>query len=97
MFMPELTLEIIWAILSIAVGAIAIAVWQFAGTLRSTAKENEQWKWVSIFVNAAEQMLADNTGPERLDWVMAQIKARFPKLDTDTIRAMVEANVKNMR
>lgn len=95
--MPELTLEIIWGILSIALGAIAIAVWQFVGTLRSTAKENEQWKWVSIFVNAAEQMLADGTGPERLDWVMAQIKARFPKLDTDVIRAMVEANVKNLR
>ncbi len=95
--MPELTLEIIWAILSIAVGAIAIAAWQFVATMRSTAKENDQWKWVSIFVNAAEQMLADGTGPERLDWVMAQIKARFPKLDTNVIRALVEANVKNLR
>jgi hypothetical protein len=97
MFMPELTLEIIWAILSIAVGAIAIAAWQFVVTLKKGANENEQWKWVSIFVNAAEQMMADGTGPERLDWVMAQIKARFPKLDTDTIRAMIEANVKNLR
>ena len=95
--MPELTLEIIWAILSIAVGAIAIAVWQFVGTLRSTAKENEQWQWVSIFVNAAEQMLADSTGPERFDWVMAQVKARFPKLDTNVIRTIIEANVKNLR
>lgn len=95
--MPEFSTEIIWAILSIAAGAIAIALWQFVGTLKKTSRDNDQWKWVSIFVNAAEQMLADETGPERLDWVMAQIKARFPKLDTDVIRAMVEANVKNLR
>ena len=95
--MPEFTLEIVWLILSIGVGAIAVALVMFVSTLRSTAKENEQWKWVSIFVNAADQMLADSTGPERLEWVMAQIKARFPKLDTDVIRAMVEANVKNLR
>lgn len=95
--MPELTLEIIWGILSIAAGAIAIAIWQFVGTLKKTANDSDQWNWVGIFVNAAEQMLADSTGPERLDWVMAQIKARFPKLDTDVIRAMVEASVKNLR
>lgn len=95
--MPELTTEIIWAILSIAAGAIAIALWQFVGTLKKTSRDNDQWKWVGIFVNAAEQMLNEQTGPERLDWVMAQLKARFPKLDTDTIRAMIEAHVKVMR
>jgi hypothetical protein len=89
--------DILWAILSIAVGAIAIAAWQFIATLRRDAGENEQLRWANILVNAAEQMLGDKQGAERLDWVMAQLKARFPKLDTETIRTMVEANVKAMR
>ena len=95
--MPEYATEIIWGILSIAVGAIAIAAWQFVGTLKKTSNDSEQWKWVGIFVNAAEQMMADEEGAKRLDWVMAQLEARFPSLDTDTIRAMIEAHVKVMR
>ena len=89
--------DIFWAILSVAVGAIAVAAWQFASTLRKESTNNEQMGLVSIFVHAAEQMMGDQDGQARLDWVMAQLKAKFPRLDTDTIRAMIEANVKAMR
>ena len=89
--------EILWGVLSIAAGAIAIALWQFVGTLKKTSSDSDEWRWVGIFVNAAEQMMAGEEGAKRLEWVMAQIEARFPKLDTDTIRAMVEAHVKVMR
>lgn len=89
--------DIIWAVLSVAVGAIAIAVWMFISTLRKTAGENEQLRWANILVNAAEQMMAGEEGSKRLDWVMAQLEARFPKLDTETIRTMIEANVKAIR
>ena len=41
-------------------------------------------------------MLGDQAGRTRLDWVMTQLKARYPMLDTTTVRAMVEAHVKRM-
>ena len=82
--------------LSAAIGAMAVAAWQYVAMLRKVVAENEQRNWVAIAVDAAEQRLGDQAGQTRLDWVMTQLKARYPRLDTTTVRAMVEAHVKRM-
>ena len=94
--MPTIPQDVIWAILSAAIGAMAVAAWQYVAMLRKVVAENEQRNWVAIAVDAAEQMLGDQAGQTRLDWVMTQLKARYPRLDTTTVRAMVEAHVKRM-
>lgn len=94
--MPTIPQDVIWAILSMAIGAIAVAAWQFVATLRKFIADNDRLNWVGLAVDAAEQMLGDQDGQARLDWVMAQLKERYPKLDTTAIRTMVEAYVKRM-
>jgi hypothetical protein len=95
--MPTIPMDVIWLVVSVAIGALAVAALMFVGTLRKTAGESDRWHWVGVFVNAAEQMYAGQEGKAKLDWVLAQLKKRYPSLDTDTIRAMVEAHVKTLR
>lgn len=94
--MPTIPQDVIWVVLSTAIGVMAVAAWQYVAMLRKVVTENEQRKWVAIAVDAAEQMLGDQAGRTRMDWVMTQLKARYPGLDTTTVRAMVEAHVKRM-
>jgi hypothetical protein len=95
-FVPTIPQDVIWAILSAAIAAMAVATWQYVAMLRKVVADNERLNWVAIAVDAAEQMLGDQAGQTRLDWVMTQLKARYPRLDTTTVRAMVEAHVKRM-
>jgi len=83
--------------LSLAVGAVVVAVWIGVLEFKRQAAHNEAWSTVNILVNAAEQMLSQHTGPAKLEWVMTQLKELFPRLDTNLIRSMVEAAVGQMK
>jgi hypothetical protein len=86
-----------WQVLaSLAVGAVLVAVWVAVLTFKRTASQNEAWATINILVQAAEQMLTEYAGDKKLDWVLAQIAERFPKMDRNLIRAMVEAAVLRM-
>jgi hypothetical protein len=83
-------------VLSVAVGAAVVAVWVAVLAFRRQAARDEAWATVNILVGAAEQMLAEYTGSAKLDWVMGQLEERFPALDANLIRSMVEAAVGQM-
>lgn len=86
-----------WQVLaSLAVGAVLVAVWVAVLTFKRTASQNEAWTTINILVQAAEQMLTEYAGDKKLDWVLTQIAERFPKMDRNLIRAMVEAAVLRM-
>lgn len=86
---------------SLAVGGVAVAalvaLWVAALALRQRTQSDQRWEIVSYFVNLAEQMLIEQEGAAKLDWVMTQVKQRYPKLDTTLIRAMVETAVREMK
>ncbi len=95
--MPFQLQDVMWPLLSIALAAGVVALWAFWYLLRSTITKQEQWLWVASFVQAAEQMFVESgDGPKRLDWVLTQIKARYPKLDTALARVMIEKIVNGM-
>jgi len=87
-------------IVSLAIGAILVAavaaLWALALFVRQKAQADERWQVVGYFVAAAEQMMRDADGEEKLDWVLEQLQQRYPKLDRTLIRAMVEAAVRQL-
>ena len=86
-----------WSVLaSLAVGAVLVAIWVAVLTFKRTASQNEAWTTVNIIVQAAEQMLTERAGREKLEWALTQLAERFPKLDRKLMRAMVEAAVLRM-
>ena len=52
-FVPTIPQDVIGAILSAAIGAVAVAAWQYVAMLRKVVAENEQRNWVAIAVDAA--------------------------------------------
>lgn len=50
-------------------------------------------QWAHVAVQAAEQMLKQSTGAEKLDFVLTILDKLFPALDEDVIRAVVEQAV----
>jgi steroid 5-alpha reductase family enzyme len=87
-------------IVSLAIGAILVAavaaLWALALFVRQKAQVDERWQVVNFFVAAAEQMMRDADGEEKLEWVLEQLQQRYPKLDRTLIRAMVEAAVRQL-
>lgn len=51
---------------------------------------------IDELVNAAEQALAGEDGGSKFDYVMDLAKKQFPNLDTELIRALIEAAVYRM-
>jgi steroid 5-alpha reductase family enzyme len=87
-------------IVSLACGAILVAavaaLWALALFVRQKAQVDERWQIVNFFVAAAEQMMRDANGEEKLEWVLEQLQQRYPNLDLTLIRAMVEAAVRQL-
>jgi len=53
--------------------------------------------WIGVLVRAAEQMFKDKTGSDKLDWVKGQITALGYELDEGALRALIEAQVRDMK
>lgn len=53
--------------------------------------------WVGVLVSAAEQMFkGSGRGDEKLKWVQGELARRGFTLDTDQIRALIEAQVREL-
>lgn len=52
---------------------------------------------VASHVKAAQQVLGDKSGPEKLTWVLARLEELFPDLDIEYLRTKVEAAVHDMK
>lgn len=89
--------------LSVLVGVLIVLVvlgWRLAVQWARTngiQAENDAWAQVQYFagvaVKAADQMLAGETGEEKLEYVLSVLDKLFPNLDEEVIRAIVEAAV----
>ena len=89
--MQAIPQEAIYAVASLAVGAIVVAVWVFVMAVLGWLREQKQWQYAQVFVRAADQMLAEQPGSAKLDWVTTHLATIFPTLDTVRMRAMIEA------
>ncbi len=91
-------------ILSVLVGVLIVALmlaWRALGRWsksNAVKAENEAWAQVQYFVTvavqAADQMLAQSSGQEKLNYVLGVLDRQFPDLDEDVIRAIVESTVR---
>ncbi len=52
---------------------------------------------VASHVKAAEQVLKDKSGTEKLTWVLARLEELFPTLDIEYLRTKVEAAVHDIK
>jgi hypothetical protein len=68
-----------------------VALWVFVMAVLGWLREQKQWQYAQMFVRAADQMLAEQPGNAKLDWVTTQLATIFPKLDAARMRAMIEA------
>ena len=89
--MQAIPQEAIYAVASLAAGAVVVAVWVFVMAVLGWLREQRQWQNVQVFVRAADRMLAEQPGSAKLDWVTTQLATIFPKLDAARMRAMIEA------
>ena len=53
--------------------------------------------WVEVLVRAAEQMFKNKGGADKLEWVLMQIENKGFTLDDDAIRALIEAEVREIK
>lgn len=79
---------------------IVVAVWRWvrvaidrAGAAAETDAMQQLAFYVSMFVAAAEQQMANVPGSVRLDWVLAEVRKYLPGTDDALIRSCVEAAV----
>jgi len=53
--------------------------------------------WIGVLVRVAEQMFQDKKGVDKLDWVKDQLAGLGFELDADALRALIEAQVRDMK
>lgn len=79
---------------------IVVAVWRWvrvaidrAAAAADTDAMQQLAFYASMFVAAAEQQMANVPGPNRLDWVLVEVRKYLPGVDEALIRSCVEAAV----
>lgn len=78
-------------ILVLLAGVFVIFTWL-------TSSEEQKRKYIDDLVNAAQQRFLDEkTGPERMEFVLAEFKKRFPHFPEAVARNIAEAAVKRMK
>lgn len=75
---------------------VAILIGQAAKAIRDSHLGIVQKMVAERLVKYAEQTI-EQPGPEKLAYVVANLKAKFPNLDEDELNHMAEAAVKSMR
>ncbi len=72
----------------------ALGQWSKGAAVRT---ENNAWSQVRTFiydaVRAANQMLAESSGEEKLNYVLGVVDRLYPDLDEEVVRAIIEAAV----
>jgi|GEM_PF-3256167 len=84
------------ALLGLAASAMPkVAAW--LDTMAATNKDKGAFQFASFAVQAAEQWLNKQTGPNRFAYVDQQLTARFPALSEDARKVMIEAAVRSLK
>ena len=84
--------------LVIGIGLVIAASYGYSKYLEFAGSDWEQ-RMALIFdaVTAAEQMHGSLPGAQRLEWVTSYIRRRFPDIDAEDLRVMVEAAVYRLK
>ena len=90
-------------ILSALVGVLIVAVvlawralgpWlQYKAAVAASTEHYTLCYWASVAVQAANQMLSESTGDQKLEYVLSVMDKMYPDLDEEVIRAVVESSV----
>lgn len=89
--------DVFAAILVVALIILAVSAWRF---VKEWAKDGEYKRFVGMVDAAvlwAEQTMQTKDGQEKLQQVLAQLQAAFPKLDVSFISIFVEKYVNDMK
>jgi hypothetical protein len=97
------------SVIAISVGVAALLLLAVAGWRAAVAWADRQYalattdqllemrQWAAVAVGAAEQVLAQATGQEKLEFVLSTLDKVFPQIDADLVRAIVEDSVRDMK
>lgn len=78
-------------VFSVGVALLLIAAYSGLYLFSTWVQESKLRALVEIFVGDAEKRL--DGGTQKLTWVLEQIKGRYPRVDIDLVRSMIEAAV----
>jgi hypothetical protein len=82
---------------TIMIGALVAGIAYIGIVEWLKATTEQRLNIVETLVEAAQQRLGDKTGPERLAWVIERLETRFPGLDLDETRDLIESAVFRLR
>lgn len=85
--------ELLTVIITLALAALAAAAAYAVQYLARRPDLGEVSEAAGLLVEAAEQMLADREGREKLAWVYGELQRRFRHIDASLLRAVIEASV----
>jgi hypothetical protein len=84
------------ALITLAVTAITVFLIPWLRERYGTEKLAKAQGWVQVAVLAAEKLYGAGKGDEKLAYVEAFLASHKIKLDTDALKAMVNAEIKKM-
>ena len=84
------------ALITLAVTAITVFLIPWLRERYGTEKLAKAQGWVQVAVLAAEKLYGAGKGDEKLTYVEAFLASHKIKLDTDALKAMVNAEIKKM-
>lgn len=86
-------IEIDWTNIVIMIATILITgfLLPFLKAKYAQIKTESLDYWLRVFMSAAETYFADGEGKQKKEWVIAQLQAKFPKLDIAKIEDSLEA------
>lgn len=87
-------LDIFYTVIAVAIVA-GIAYVGIVEWLKATTEQ--RLNMVETLVEAAQQRLSDKSGSERLAWVIDRLETRFPGLDLEETRDLIESAVFRLR
>lgn len=88
MSIGDLWIWLFVVVAALAMGAGALYLLTLRGTAKASTAEAQLMRYATILVAAAEQLYEHN--PDKLDWVLKRMAARFPGLSPDDLREVVE-------
>lgn len=86
-------MEINWTELIIGLASLVVTVF-LVPYLRAKYQEIRTDSidyWLRVLMSSAETYFASGTGAQKKEWVLTELKARFPSLDMDRIQDSLES------
>ncbi len=90
-------MDVLWVVLTLAIGLAARYLVPWLKERLGEAKLQNLVNWVDVLVRAAEQLMPNPPGSERLKWVKAQLADMGFASDDASTRALIESAVYDLK